>query len=240
MHLELAKTLRNYDRKNLSKDILTGLIIMAVSIPISMGYAQIAGLPAVYGLYGSVFPIILFGLFSTSPQFIFGVDAAPAALVGAALVEMGIQSGSKQAMAVVPVLTFFVAVWLFVFAFLKAGKLVNYISAPVMGGFITGICTTIILMQVPKNNGRNCRNRRIVGAGRAYLGYIRADQSAVPDFRSGFSGHPSGDEKNPAQVSYGSSSDGSRCIIILFRPDFQLGNPYTGCSRTGAACMEYS
>ena len=47
MHLELAKTLRNYDRKNLSKDILTGLIIMAVSIPISMGYAQIAGLPAV-------------------------------------------------------------------------------------------------------------------------------------------------------------------------------------------------
>ena len=74
MHLELAKTLRNYDRKNLSKDILTGLIIMAVSIPISMGYAQIAGLPAVYGLYGSVFPIILFGLFSTSPQFIFGVE----------------------------------------------------------------------------------------------------------------------------------------------------------------------
>ena len=48
MHLELAKTLRNYDRKNLSKDILTGLIIMAVSIPISMGYVQIAGLPAVY------------------------------------------------------------------------------------------------------------------------------------------------------------------------------------------------
>ena len=125
MHLELAKTLRNYDRKNLSKDILTGLIIMAVSIPISMGYAQIAGLPAVYGLYGSVFPIILFGLFSTSPQFIFGVDAAPAALIGAALVEIGIQSGSEQAMAVVPVLTFFVAVWLFIFAFFKAGKLVT-------------------------------------------------------------------------------------------------------------------
>ena len=121
MHLELAKTLRNYDRKNLSKDILTGLIIM-LSRSDSHGYAQIAGLPAVYGLYGSVFPIILFGLFSTSPQFIFGVDAAPAALVGAALVEMGIQSGSKQAMAVVPVLTFFVAVWLFVFAFLKAGN----------------------------------------------------------------------------------------------------------------------
>ena len=106
--------------KNPGRDILSGIIVALVSIPISMGYAQIAGLPAVYGLYGSVFPIILFGLFSTSPQFIFGVDAAPAALVGAALVEMGIQSGSKQAVAVVPVLTFFVAVWLFIFAFFKA------------------------------------------------------------------------------------------------------------------------
>ena len=64
-----------------------------------MGYSQIAGLPAVYGLYGSVFPIILFALFSTSPQFIFGVDAAPAALVGSALLGMNIQSGSKEALA---------------------------------------------------------------------------------------------------------------------------------------------
>ena len=54
--ITLAPTLRKYNRKNLVKDIITGIIIMAVSIPISMGYAQIAGLPAVYGLYGSVFP----------------------------------------------------------------------------------------------------------------------------------------------------------------------------------------
>ena len=113
-------------------------------------YAQIAGLPAVYGLYGSVFPIILFAVFSTSPQFIFGVDAAPAALIGSALLGMGIEGGSKEALEVVPVLTFFVAVWLLAFYLMHAGKLVNYISAPVMGGFISGICMTIILMQVPK------------------------------------------------------------------------------------------
>lgn len=150
MKITLAPTLRNYNKKNLTKDIITGIIIMAVSIPISMGYAQIAGLPVVYGLYGSVFPIILFSLFSTSPQFIFGVDAAPAALVGTALLSMGIKSGSKEAIFVVPVLTFLVAIWLLAFYLMKAGKLVNYISAPVMGGFITGICTTIILMQLPK------------------------------------------------------------------------------------------
>ncbi len=150
MKLSLAHTLRHYDKKNIGKDILAGLIIMAVSIPISMGYALIAGLPAVYGLYGSVFPILAFALLSTSPQFIFGVDAAPAALIGSALLTLHVEAGSEEAMAVVPLLTFFVAVWLLAFSFMKAGKLVNYISAPVMGGFITGICSTIILMQVPK------------------------------------------------------------------------------------------
>ena len=150
MKLSLAHTLRHYDKKNIGKDILAGLIIMAASIPISMGYALIAGLPAVYGLYGSVFPILVFALLSTSPQFIFGVDAAPAALIGSALLTLHVEAGSEEAMAVVPVLTFFVAMWLLAFSFMKAGKLVNYISAPVMGGFITGICSTIILMQVPK------------------------------------------------------------------------------------------
>lgn len=153
MKIKLLHTLKNYDRKNLIKDIIAGIIIMAVSIPISMGYAQIAGLPAVYGIYGSVFPILAFALFSTSPQFIFGVDAAPAALVGSALLSLNIELGSDEAIAAVPVMTFFVAVWLLAFYYMKAGKLVNYISAPVMGGFITGICTTIILMQIPKIMG---------------------------------------------------------------------------------------
>ncbi len=153
MKVQFAKTLRQYNKENLTKDMVAGLIIMAVSIPISMGYAQIAGLPAVYGLYGSVFPILIFAVFSTSPQFIFGVDAAPAALIGSALLSLGVESGSAEAMRVVPVLTFFVALWLLAFYLMKAGKLVNYISAPVMGGFITGICTTIILMQMPKLMG---------------------------------------------------------------------------------------
>ena len=105
MRVTIAQTLQHYEKKNLPKDICAGIIIMAVSIPISMGYAQIAGLPAVYGLYGSVFPILLFALFSTSPQFIFGVDAAPAALIGGALIDLHIESGSEAALKVVPILS---------------------------------------------------------------------------------------------------------------------------------------
>ncbi len=142
--------IKGLNRRSLPVDIITGIIIALVSIPISMGYAQVAGLPPVYGLYGSIFPILIFGLFSSSPQFIFGVDAAPAALVGAFLVSSGIDSGSERAVEVVPAVTFFVGMWLLLFFVLKAGKLVAYISTPVMGGFISGISTTIILMQIPK------------------------------------------------------------------------------------------
>ncbi len=132
------------------KDILGGVIVALVSVPISMGYAQIAGLPMQYGLYGSVIPIFLFGLLTSSRDFVFGVDAAPAALVGTTIASLGISYGSEEAMNIVPLIAFFVACWLLLFFVIKAGKVVQYISEPVMGGFVSGICCTIILMQVPK------------------------------------------------------------------------------------------
>ncbi len=121
-----------------------------LSVPMGMGYAQVAGLPAIYGLYSSFLPILFFGLITTSKNFVFGVDAAPAALVGGALVTLGVQPESAKAMELIPFLTFLVALWLFVFAIVRAGRIVRYISTPVVGGFVTGICSTIILMQIPK------------------------------------------------------------------------------------------
>ena len=143
------------------KDLLGGVIAALISIPISMGYAQIAGLPMQYGLYGSVFTIIIFGLLTTSRDFVFGVDAAPAALVGGTVASMGIAAGSQEALHFVPTLTFFVSLWLLIFYLFKAGRIVKYISSSVMGGFVTGICCTIILMQTPKLFGGSA------GAGEA-------------------------------------------------------------------------
>ena len=150
MNMKIFQTLKNYKLNYLPKDILAGIIIAAVSIPISMGYAEVSGLPPVYGLYGSVLPIFIFAMFTTSPQFIFGVDAAPAAIIGAAATGLGLQAQSPEAMAFIPMTAFFAGVWLMIFFLLKAGKMVDYISTPVMGGFISGIAVTIILMQIPK------------------------------------------------------------------------------------------
>ena len=132
------------------KDVFGGVVIGLVSIPISMGYAQIAGLPPVYGLYGSVLPILLFALLTSSKQFIVGVDAMPAAMVGGILAELGIAAQSIEARVLVPVTALLVAIWFFILYFFKAGRIVRYISIPVMGGFISGVGATIIMMQIPK------------------------------------------------------------------------------------------
>lgn len=135
---------------NYGKDILSGVIVALVSIPISMGYAQIAGLPVVYGLYGSLLPILVFAFFSTSPQFVVGVDAMPAVMVGSLLSQLGIAAESEAAMEMVPLISLLTAAWFLVFYLIRAGRVLRYISTPVMGGFISGVGVTIILMQVPK------------------------------------------------------------------------------------------
>lgn len=144
-----------FDKTNVKNDIIAGIVVALVSIPIAMGYSQIAGLPVIYGLFGSIFPVLVYGLMTSSPQFVFGVDATPAALVGGLLATMGIATGSDEAMTIVPVITLVVSIWLFIFYIFRAGRLVNYISTPVMGGFISGIGVTIILMQISKLFGGN-------------------------------------------------------------------------------------
>ncbi|MBF1331596.1 MAG: SulP family inorganic anion transporter, partial [Mogibacterium diversum] len=146
-------SLKGYDLHFLKKDIPAGIIVALVSIPISIGYALVAGLPPIYGLYGSLLPILVYGLITSSPRFVFGVDAAPAALVGGMLYSMGIAYQSQDAVRIIPVITLFTAAWILIARLVGLGRLVKFISSPVMGGFITGICCTIILMQIPKLYG---------------------------------------------------------------------------------------
>lgn len=196
----LFPSLKGYKRNNIKNDAISGVVIAAVSIPISMGYAQIAGLPAVYGLYGSLLPVLLFAAFSTSPQFIFGVDAAPAAMIGSIISGLGIAFSSPEAVRMVPVLTLYTGLWLLFFAAIRAGNVLNLISMPVMGGFISGICCTIILMQVPKLMGHSagtgelfelaehiaaaCRDIHpmSLGLGAVSLGVLLASKKLFPKF----------------------------------------------------------
>ena len=136
-------------KEDLLRDLMTGVILALLSIPLSVGYAWVAGLPPQYGLYGALFPTLVFCLISSSPRFVFGVDAAPAALVGNLLPALGIIGGSAEAVSMMPIITLLTALWLLLFWLLRGGRFAKYISEPVLGGCVTGIASIVLLTQLP-------------------------------------------------------------------------------------------
>lgn len=141
---------RSESKQDLIHDLLTGVVIALLSMPLAIGYAQMAGLPPRYGLYGSLLSILVCGLLTSSPRFVFGVDAAPAALVGTILPALGIAHSSDEAVAVMPAITLITAFWLFLFWLLRGGHYAKFISEPVLGGCVSGIATVVILTQLPR------------------------------------------------------------------------------------------
>ena len=115
-----------------------------------MGYAQIAGLTPVYGLYASILPAIVFALVTNTRSIVFGMDSAAVAVTGGVVVGAGVVLGSEEAFEIMPMLTLLVAAFLLLFACTRAGNLVHYVPEPVMSGFILGISITIIVHQIPK------------------------------------------------------------------------------------------
>lgn len=146
-------SLRGYKAAYLKNDLIAGLVVAALTIPVAMGYAQVAGLPPVYGLYASVLPVIGYALFASSPQLIYGIDASASAITGTILVTMGITAASDDAVSMAAILSLFTAVFLLLFALLRLGRFASFISFPVMSGFISGVALSIIIGQIPKVMG---------------------------------------------------------------------------------------
>lgn len=141
--------LKNYRLYDLSHDLIAGIGLFLVTIPLAVGYAQVAGLPPAYGLFGSIAPVIVFGLLSGSREMVLGIDAAPAALLGEFLTLAGIHAGSAEATSAVPVVTLLAAGWLFLFGCLHAERILRYVSMSVMAGFLSGLFTNVMLMRLP-------------------------------------------------------------------------------------------
>src|SRR6478752_321753 len=78
----------NYRREDLPSDLVAGLSVAAVALPVGVAYAQLAGFRPEFGLYASILPLVAYALFGTSRQLIIGPDAATCAIVAAAVAPM--------------------------------------------------------------------------------------------------------------------------------------------------------
>jgi SulP family sulfate permease len=134
---------------DVSREVPAGITLAALMIPLNIGYAQVAGLPPVAGLYAAIIPLAVYALLTSSRHLVSSPDASMAGLVGAALVAFAAPGDPLRlqyalALAVVCGLLFLVF-WAFRLAFLA-----NFLSRAVMAGFITGLGIEVLTNQVRK------------------------------------------------------------------------------------------
>lgn len=139
--------LPKYTKSNFGKDIVAGLTVGIILIPQGMAYAMIAGLPPVYGLYASVFPVLVYAFLGTSRQIAVGPVAMDSLLVAAGLGTLAI-TGVENYILMALFLSFLVGVFQLSLGLLRMGFLVNFMSKPVISGFTSAAAMIIIFSQL--------------------------------------------------------------------------------------------
>lgn len=148
---------RGYNRAFLKTDVISGLTVALVLIPQSMAYAQLAGLPAHYGLYASFLPPMLAALFGSSRQLATGPVAVVSLMTSASLEPLA-TAGSDAFIAYAVLLALMVGAFQFVLGTLRLGVVVNFLSHPVVNGFTNAAALIIATSQLSKIFGVRVEN----------------------------------------------------------------------------------
>jgi len=142
-------SLLRYERSNAPHDLIAGLSVAAVALPVGVAYAELAGFNPVVGLYSSILPLLAYAIFGTSRQLIVGPDAATCALVTAAVAPLAAgNQATYESLSVT--LAFLAGLFCIAASFVKLGALADFLSKPILVGFLNGIALSIILGQIGK------------------------------------------------------------------------------------------
>ncbi|GAA2869637.1 SulP family inorganic anion transporter [Nonomuraea rubra] len=145
------------------REISAGVTLAALAIPLNIGYAQIAGLPPIAGLYAAIVPMLVFALVCSSRQLVASPDAPIAALIASLLVAIVARPGSPQYVELAYAQALVCAVVFLLFYAFKLGFLANFLSEPVLVGFIAGLAVEILTSQVKKILGIHTTAERFFG-----------------------------------------------------------------------------
>jgi sulfate permease, SulP family len=139
-------------RRNIGRELLAGVTLIAIAVPLNIGYAQIAGLPPTAGLYALVVPTIVYALVVSSRQLVASPDAAAAALVASSI--GGLATAGSAGYATMALAQAVICGILFaLLAVFKLGFLANFLSKPILVGFVGGLALDILVSQIAKMLG---------------------------------------------------------------------------------------
>ena len=127
---------RGYDRNTLTSDLMAALIVTVMLIPQGLAYALLAGLPPEVGLYASIVPLVLYAILGTSRVLAVGPVAVVSLMTASAIGQHAV-AGSQEYWSVAITLAFMSGSMLLLMGVLRLGFLANFLSHPVISGFIS-------------------------------------------------------------------------------------------------------
>ena len=160
--------LRTYHRGLLTRDVLAAVIVTLMLVPQALAYAMLAGLPPEMGLYASMLPLVLYAIFGTSASLAVG-PVAVAALMTASALSSFAAPGSPEYIGAALVLAALSGLILIAMGVLRLGFLVNFLSHPVISGFVTASGILIAISQLKHIFGVEASGHNVVELLRALL-----------------------------------------------------------------------
>ncbi len=170
-YLPASAWIKEYSRSKLQADTMASFIATILLIPQSMGYALLAGLPAVVGLYAGIIPSILYSLFGTSRTLAVGPVAVTSMMTATILAPFTVSSSDHYA-AIAIMLAFLSGVFLILMSLLKMGFLSNLLSHPVISGFISASAILIAVGQFKHLIGVQAQGNNLIELGQSMMRHI--------------------------------------------------------------------
>jgi high affinity sulfate transporter 1 len=163
-----VRILRGYRRSWLPRDVVAGIVLTALLVPAGMGYAEASGLPAIYGLYATIVPLVVYAVVGPSRILVLGPDSSLAPLIAAAILPLA--AGSEaEAVALAGVLAILAGVLCVLAGLARFGFIADLLSKPVRYGYMNGIALTVLLSQLPKLFGFSIDAEGVIPQARALV-----------------------------------------------------------------------
>ncbi|MFD6289728.1 SulP family inorganic anion transporter [Streptomyces sp. NPDC060205] len=174
------RTLLAYRREWLVKDVVAGVVLTTLLVPQGMAYAELAGLPAITGLYTSVLCLLAYAVFGPSRILVLGPDSSLGPMIAATVLPLIAAGGdSTRAVALASMLALMVGAITILAGVAKLGFIADLISKPTMIGYMNGLALTILIGQLPKLFGfKTDADGLLAEVGGFFQGL--ADGKAVP------------------------------------------------------------
>lgn len=175
-----VQTLRTYRRSWLVKDLVAGVVLTTLLVPQGMAYAELAGLPAITGLYTSVMCLLAYAVAGPSRILVLGPDSSLGPMIAATILPLVASGGdSDRAIALASVLALMVGAITMLAGVGRLGFIADLISKPTMIGYMNGLALTILVGQLPKLFGFSVDADGLIGEVDALVRGL-ADGAAVP------------------------------------------------------------